>query len=190
MRPTFYRLVAQYGKDMITIKRILNEEFNVDETIEHLERLKKNSAAQIAKARSELRCRYEKTHDFMRLFNKTGVIIERRINKAMRDDRKLESLDAAYSNGLIGKMEYKRRVAVLSILSTSDLLKLADYCRPQAPVSPNNTLPPPSSPNNTIDTAAMASLQAAIANGDTVELQRIMWPKNKDEDPEAPSPKK
>lgn len=111
-------------------------------------------------------------------------LINRRLDKAERDERALEELDQKYRDGEIdgGAEEYRRRKAGLLKISVAELINISKTMHaqtiriPALPQLPDTTTPQANLPPGAGQTPAqLEALLGAIKAGNTVEIQRLIF---------------
>lgn len=180
MKDVVRRLFARHGgtpEKTLYIQKTLLDDYNIGMSLEELEafRLGGVNKDKIAEYRREIKQGIEQDNKL--LFNKANALLHRRLGKALSDSEKVEAFDAALENGIITKKEHRDRTSHLINLTTHELMKLMKELKPpeppQQPLLPQPTSQPVLPAG--MPEEAIQALQARIAAGDPIELQRILW---------------
>lgn len=185
MRPVLFAFLARWGASKKTYDRIAETflaEYNVAVDPSEIERIydqNRNRVVALRKQqRGEIMAKAEP------ILNKTQMLMKKEVDRAWKDAEKRDALDAALEAGAITSKEHAKAVKRLRILSINDLVKIANHVTPDKPRGYLPALPPPDGspqlpPGNTPEASALAQeLSAAVARGDAVEIQRILWSQN------------
>ena len=116
--------------------------------------------------------------------------MSKEVDRSMRDSDTRDLLYNALNAGAIDKQEFDRRMKKLKILSIGDLIKVANHFLAQSPhtspapefVPPSNT-PPAMSDHKAEEIPFNQKLLDAMQKGDEVEVQRILFKPNQNEEP-------
>lgn len=112
------------------------------------------------------------------LLKKTRRMIGRKLSQAEQDANKLAKLDEQYREGDITKSQYDLKRAGLLGLSINQLVAVSKEMHNQVMKDIPPGLPPGASATGAIgggNPAITEAIVAAIKNGDTVELQRLVF---------------
>lgn len=186
MRDVLYNLLARHGASDKTFPRIadiLLEEYNTIVSVEEIERIYNANRLKVVTIRKGQREGLAVQTE--KLLNRTNVLLEKELTRASKDMDKRDALDAALEAGAIDDREYKRAIKNLRVLTIGDIVKLGNYLTPKAPAAPPPPLLPSphlqsliGDPNSPAESALSKELADAVAKGDTVEIQRILWSQN------------
>lgn len=113
------------------------------------------------------------------LLDKANRVINRSLDRMLDDDAKLEEAKTLYANNDIDLQEYERRVDKLLPADIDQVLKIVEKIdkRIEATMPKGNDQAPimPGLPSGMNDPVLTASLNKAIAEGNPIEVQRILW---------------
>lgn len=173
-----HKLLAQHGKRYSTIANLLMDEFNILASEAQIEAIHKAARDKIARYRQEFVGKLAEQYDYSVMMNKANLLLKRRLNRAIRNDEKLEALNTALELGSITKKEYSLRKHALETLSVSEVIKIVDRISPFV-----DSGSPVSLSENVIETKKSEAegkdkrdaLIKAMSEGNTVEVQRLMW---------------
>lgn len=180
-----HKLIAQYGKQYDAICNVLLDEFNILAYDSQIKAIHESAKDKVARYRKEFIGKLEAQHDYNTIINKANLLLRRRLNRAIRNDEKLEGLNAAFEMGAITKKEYSLRSRTLEPLSVTEIIKIVDHIRP-------NILPESPAPlyDATIHSkgataqgiAERDAIREALKSNDTVTLQSLIWPEDSNDD--------
>jgi hypothetical protein len=185
MRPALYAMLARWGASEKTYKRISETflvEFNVVIDSSEVARIYDQNRNRIVELRKQQRGEIMAKAE--PILNKTQMLMKKEVDRAWRDSEKRDALDLALEAGAITAKEHAKAIKRLRILSINDLVKIANHVTPDKPRGYLPALPPSETtpqlpPGNTPEASALAkALSEAVARGDEVEIQRILWNQN------------
>lgn len=182
MRPIALALIAKGGIEYEEMSDILKTKYKVVLAPEELRRLAKTDAGTIADLRKKIRKSAEA--ESSKMLKKVDRILDRKLTRTLNDMDKLDDLDILFAQGLMDQNEYNQATAKLKIEPLQDVLKIAEYLNPRPPQGRGAAVALPPSSNSQSTTPELSdgsmhevssALAEAIKNGDTVEMQRILY---------------
>jgi hypothetical protein len=166
------------GDTLSQVAGHLFEDYNVTVSESALSQIKKHHADTIEKMRESL---VDATSsEAAALANRARRMLNKKLDKADRDANALEEIDQKYRDGEIKDIEeYRRRKAGLLQVSIQELNHISRSMHAQsAPETPPPSGAPALPPGSNAQLSTPAHLEAllrAIAAGNTVEIQRLVF---------------
>lgn len=174
-------LIAR-GDTLSQIVGHLLEDFNVKITEGAISRIKKHHADTIAKMRDTMV--EAEAADASKILQRSRSMLGKRMDRAERDSNELDEVERDWREGKITQEEYRRKKAGLIRMSVSELVNISRTMhtqtiqQPPAPVGEDTKKLPPGNTQPKLGAqspAQLEALMAAIANGNTVEMQRLIF---------------
>lgn len=113
------------------------------------------------------------------IMKRSRSLINRKMAKAERDQSAIEELDEQYRNGEISLDVLRRKKKGLQELTVAELTRIGSAMYEQtktAPLPPDSPLlPAGNSGASGLPSPALEAMLAALASGNTVELQRMVF---------------
>lgn len=178
VRQTIWSLVASdLSSDEIITK--LWEDYNTKIDADDLEVIKDDPNAQLAIR--ELRLQYGTEPDVTKsdLLKKSITLLNKRLTRAMKDADTKAVYDSELNRGMISEEEHKQKTAGLYEMPTADILKVSAQLEKQISGDNGNASLPNTdgTSENVSASSSNPELAAAIANGDAIEIQRLLFKK-------------
>lgn len=177
-------MLSMNASDDAVIESVKSKfKYDIDQSM--IDQYKIDEEKAIIRERKKIGIKPSTDNEVDNVVTRAAALLNKRLNRGIADQAELESISRQYAKGDIGIDEYVRQKSLLLEIPTTELLKIMDALTPKpepagrAGKKANEASMPDSSepPAETMSPEQIKELSDAIAKGDAIQIQKIMYPK-------------